>query len=103
MNHEELHNFVAATQENICQITALKNGVTLIDDTWHDYKTTDDTELAEGRDKSRYRDKGKRATYRVTAEIKRKLKEKEVQKAVTELFEANRIDKMLEYIQESVC
>lgn len=41
MNHEEFHSFVAATQENICQITALKNGVTRINDTWHDYKTTD--------------------------------------------------------------
>lgn len=41
MNQEEFHSFVAATQENICQITALKNGVTLINDTWHDYKTTD--------------------------------------------------------------
>ena len=32
-------------------------------------------------------------------EIKRKLKEKEAQKAVTELFEAGKIDEMLEYIR----
>lgn len=41
MNNNAFHSFIAATQENICQITALKGGVTLINDTWHDYKTTD--------------------------------------------------------------
>ena len=41
MNHTEFHHYIATTQENICQITALKNDITLIDDTWHDYKTID--------------------------------------------------------------
>lgn len=41
MNYEEFHSFVSVTQQNICQITALKNGVRLINDTWHDYKTND--------------------------------------------------------------
>lgn len=41
MNHEEFHGFTAATQANICQITALKDGRCLIDDTWQDYKRTD--------------------------------------------------------------
>ena len=37
--------------------------------------------------------------FHIYQEIKRKLKEKEAQKAVTELFEAGKIDEMLEYIQ----
>lgn len=37
--------------------------------------------------------------FHIYQEIKRKLKEKEAQKAVTELFETKQIDKMLEYIQ----
>ena len=41
MNQEEFHSFISAAQENICQMTALKNGVILINDTWHDFKTTD--------------------------------------------------------------
>lgn len=41
MKAEEIHNYIAATQENICQITALKHGIALISDTWHGYKTTD--------------------------------------------------------------
>lgn len=41
MNRTEFHDFVSATQENICQITALKNGTLIFNDTWHDYKTTD--------------------------------------------------------------
>lgn len=41
MNDKEFHNFISVTQENICQITALKNGIVLINDTWHNYKTTD--------------------------------------------------------------
>ncbi len=41
MDDKGFHSFVAATQENICQITALKDGNVLINDTWHDYKTTD--------------------------------------------------------------
>ncbi len=41
MSDKEFHNFISTTQDNICQITALKNGVTLINDTWHDHKTTD--------------------------------------------------------------
>lgn len=41
MNHEEFHNFISATQGNICQITALKEGKCLIRDTWHDYQVTD--------------------------------------------------------------
>ena len=38
--------------------------------------------------------------FHIYQEIKRKLKEKEAQKAVTELFEAGKIDEMLEYIRE---
>ncbi len=41
MNQEEFHRFISKTQENICQITALKNGIVAINDTWHHYKTTD--------------------------------------------------------------
>ena len=37
--------------------------------------------------------------FHIYQEIKRKLKEKEAQKAVTELFEAGKIDEMLEYIR----
>lgn len=37
--------------------------------------------------------------FHIYQEIKRKLKEKEAQKAVTELFEAKQIDQMLEYIR----
>lgn len=37
--------------------------------------------------------------FHIYQEIKRKLKEKEAEKAVTELFEARRIEEMLEYIQ----
>lgn len=41
MKAEEFHNYISATQDNICQIVALKNGVVVINDTWHGYKTTD--------------------------------------------------------------
>lgn len=41
MKPEELHDFVAATQPNICQITALKNSAVRIRDTWNDYSTSD--------------------------------------------------------------
>lgn len=41
MNHEEFYAFISATQENICQITALKDGNCIVNDTWHDYKTAD--------------------------------------------------------------
>lgn len=37
--------------------------------------------------------------FHIHEEIKRKLKDKEAQKAVTELFEARKMDEMLEYIQ----
>ena len=37
--------------------------------------------------------------FHIYQEIKRKLKEKEAQKAVTELFDAGKMDEMLEYIQ----
>ena len=44
--------------------------------------------------------------FHIYQEIKRKLKEKEAQKTVTELFEAKKIEEMLEYIliyRDSVC
>ena len=41
MIDKDFHSFVSETQENICQITALKNGIILINDTWHEYKTSD--------------------------------------------------------------
>ena len=44
--------------------------------------------------------------FHIYQEIKRKLKEKEAQEAVTELFESKKMDEMLEYIQiyaDSVC
>ena len=37
--------------------------------------------------------------FHIYQEIRKKLKEKEAQKAVTELFEANKMEEMLEYIQ----
>lgn len=41
MNQEEFYSFISSSQKNICQITALKNGIVLINDTWHDYRVTD--------------------------------------------------------------
>lgn len=41
MNKQELHDFIAKQQPNICQVVAVKNGETVYSDTWNDY-TKDD-------------------------------------------------------------
>ena len=44
MNKEELYSFVsdsAGNESNICQIYAIKNGKTVLDDCWHGFKTRD--------------------------------------------------------------
>ena len=44
MTKSELHQIIADSKENesnICQIYAIKNGVPVYDDCWHEYKTTD--------------------------------------------------------------
>jgi CubicO group peptidase (beta-lactamase class C family) len=41
MNKQELHDFIARQQPNICQMVAVKNGETVYSDTWNDY-TKDD-------------------------------------------------------------
>ena len=44
MTKSELHQMIVDSKENesnICQIYAIKNGVPVYDDCWHDYKTTD--------------------------------------------------------------
>lgn len=41
MNINEIYNLVSSTQENICQITAIRNGVAIFNDTWHGYKKSD--------------------------------------------------------------
>ena len=37
----EFHNYVAHNQSNICQITAIQNEKTIINDTWNGYKVDD--------------------------------------------------------------
>lgn len=44
MTKSELHQMIAdstGNEGNICQIYAIKNGVPVYDDCWHEYKTTD--------------------------------------------------------------
>ena len=41
MNKQELHDFIARQQPNICQMVAVKDGETVYSDTWNDY-TKDD-------------------------------------------------------------
>lgn len=41
MNKEEFHSFVSTAATNICGITALKNGIVKIDDTWHNFEPDD--------------------------------------------------------------
>lgn len=44
MTKSELHQMIADSknnESNICQIYAIKNGVPVYDDCWHEYKTTD--------------------------------------------------------------
>ena len=44
MTKEELHTFVSdsvGNENNICQIYAIKNGHTVLDDCWHGFKTED--------------------------------------------------------------
>ena len=37
----EFHNYVAHNESNICQITAIQNEKTIINDTWNGYKVDD--------------------------------------------------------------
>lgn len=44
MTKEELHRYISEStgnESNICQIYAIKDGVTVYDDCWHDFKTED--------------------------------------------------------------
>lgn len=41
INLSEFHSYVADNQSNICQVTAVQNGKTIINDTWNDYKADD--------------------------------------------------------------
>lgn len=44
MNKEQLHNYISdstGNESNICQIYAIKNGETVLDDCWHGFKTED--------------------------------------------------------------
>lgn len=46
MNKEELHNIIEEQQPNICQIVAIKNNEIIYNDTWNNYKTTDNVHIA---------------------------------------------------------
>ena len=44
MNQKELHKYIdesTGNESNICQICAIKNGVTVYDDSWRGFKTED--------------------------------------------------------------
>lgn len=41
MMKQELHDFISRTQPNICQITALKDGIEVYTDEWNGYKRDD--------------------------------------------------------------
>ncbi len=44
MTREELHSYISASagnESNICQIYAMQNGDTVLDDSWHGYQTGD--------------------------------------------------------------
>ncbi|MBR1568998.1 MAG: serine hydrolase, partial [Lachnospiraceae bacterium] len=44
MNKAELHRRISdstGNESNICQIYAVQNGETILEDCWHGYKTTD--------------------------------------------------------------
>ena len=44
MTREELHRYISEStgnESNICQIYAIKDGVAVYDDCWHDFKTED--------------------------------------------------------------
>lgn len=41
INSSEFHSYVADNQSNICQVTVIQNGSTIINDTWNDYKADD--------------------------------------------------------------
>lgn len=41
INLSEFHSYVAENQPNICQMTVIQNGRTLINDVWNGYKTDD--------------------------------------------------------------
>ena len=45
MNKEELHNIIEEQQPNICQIVAIKNNEIIYNDTWNNYKTTDNVHI----------------------------------------------------------
>ncbi len=41
INLSEFHSYVADNQSNICQVTVIQNGKTIINDIWNGYKTDD--------------------------------------------------------------
>ena len=41
INLSELHSYVADSQSNICQMTVIQNGETIVNDTWNGYKADD--------------------------------------------------------------
>ncbi len=41
MNLSEFHSYVADNQSNICQVTVVQNGKSIINDIWNDYKADD--------------------------------------------------------------
>jgi CubicO group peptidase (beta-lactamase class C family) len=41
MDKETLHDYIAAHQENICEIEAMRNGKTMYSDCWHGFQPTD--------------------------------------------------------------
>jgi len=45
MNKKELHEFIANTQPNICQISMLRHGVEVYSDEWNGFKKTDCTHI----------------------------------------------------------
>ena len=46
MNKEELHKLIEEQEPNICQIVAIKNNEIVYNDTWNNYKTTDNVHIA---------------------------------------------------------
>lgn len=45
MHKEEFHKLIKASQPNICQIVAIKDGKTVYSDQWHDYTPEDCTHI----------------------------------------------------------
>ena len=41
VNLSEFHSYVSDNQSNICQVTVIQNGKTIINDSWNGYKADD--------------------------------------------------------------